>query len=63
MCGRSEWFVFVGSTSLTIHGELNHIIIASRHMFTPADRLTWVLWEEGITWFLPIDIFNTFVIS
>ena len=25
-----------------VHGELNHIIVASHHMFTPTNRLTWV---------------------
>ncbi len=33
---------YVGSTSLTIHGELNQIIVASHHMFTPVEWLTWV---------------------
>jgi len=42
MCGRSEWFCFVRCISLTIHGELNHIIAASRHMFSPMDWLNWV---------------------
>ena len=41
-CGRSNWFGFVDSTSLTIHGELDHIIVASHHMFTATDCLTWV---------------------
>lgn len=31
-----------GSTSLIVHGELNHIIVASRHMVTPTDWLNWV---------------------
>jgi len=48
MCGRSEWFFFWGSTSLTIHGELNHIIVASHHMFSPIDWLTWV--NDGGGW-------------
>ena len=39
---RSYWLCFVSSTSLTVHGELNHIIVASRHMFTLKDWLTWV---------------------
>jgi len=30
------------STSLTIHGELNNIIVASHYMFTPTKELTWV---------------------
>ena len=42
MCKRSDWLCCVGSTSLIVHGELNHIIVASRHMFTPASQLTWV---------------------
>lgn len=42
MCGRSDWFWFIGSTFLTIHGELNHIIVSSCRMFTLADWLTWV---------------------
>ena len=42
MCGRSDWFDFVSSTSLTIHWELNHIIVASHHMFTLEDWLTCV---------------------
>jgi len=37
--GRSDWLCFVSSTSLTIHGDLNHIIVASRHMFTPVEHL------------------------
>lgn len=40
MCGRLDWFVFISSNSLTIHEELNHIIEASCHIFTPADLLT-----------------------
>jgi len=42
MCGRSSWLCFIGSTSLTIHEVLNHIIVASHHMFTLVDRLNWV---------------------
>jgi len=42
MCGRLEWLCFVGSTSLIVHGDLNHIILASCHMFTPTHWLTWV---------------------
>jgi len=47
MCERSIWFCFASSTSLYVHGELNHIIVASRHMFTPLDHLTWVNVEGG----------------
>lgn len=42
MCGRSNWFSFVYSTSLTVHWKLNHIIVSSCHMFTLVDWLTWV---------------------
>lgn len=42
MCGRSKWFCFGGSTSLTVHGELNRLIVSSHHMFTPTDWLTWL---------------------
>jgi len=42
MCRRSNWLCCVGSTYLTIHGELNQIVVASRHMFTPTNWLTWV---------------------
>lgn len=41
MCRRSDWLCFVGSTSLTVHKELNQMIVDSRHIFTPSDRLTW----------------------
>ena len=40
MCKRSDWLCCVSSTSLTIHGELNQIVVSSHHMFTLADRLT-----------------------
>lgn len=33
---------WVSSTSLTIHGVLNKIVVASHQMFTPTDQLTWV---------------------
>jgi len=36
MCGSLNWFGFVSFNSLTIHGELNHIIVSSRYMFTPS---------------------------
>ena len=42
MCGRLVWFHYVGSTFLIVIGELNLIIVASRHMFTPMNRLAWV---------------------
>jgi len=42
MCKRSDWLCLVGSTSLTVHGELNQIVVAARHMFTPIDWLTWI---------------------
>ena len=42
MCGRLVWFRYVNSTSLTVHGELNHIIVAPHHMFTSVDQLSWV---------------------
>ena len=41
MCGRLVSIIFVTSTSLIIHGELNHIIMAPCHMFTPVERLAW----------------------
>ena len=41
MCGRSYWSCYVSSTSLNIIGELNHIIVTLRHMFTPVGWLTW----------------------
>jgi len=34
--------VFIGSTSLTILGELNHIIVTFHHIFTLVDWLSWV---------------------
>lgn len=40
MCRRSSWFHFIGSNSLFLHGKLNHIKVASCHMFTLADWLT-----------------------
>jgi len=42
MCRRSDWLCFVSSTSLTVYGELNHIIVVSRHIFSLADWLTWL---------------------
>ena len=42
MCGRSYWVGFVGSSSLIVLRELNHIIVASRHMFTLAYMSTWI---------------------
>lgn len=38
---------FVGPTSLTVHGDLNKILVATRHMFTPTDWLNWVNVEGG----------------
>jgi len=42
MCRRSNWLCCVSSTSLTVHGDLNQIIVSSHNMFTPTDWLTWV---------------------
>jgi len=42
MHGRSYLLGFVNSTSSTIHGDLNPIIVASHHMFTPSNWLTCV---------------------
>jgi len=46
MCGRLDLSSFVGCTSLTIIRELNHIIVASHHMFTLVNQLTWVDMRE-----------------
>ena len=45
--GRLFWLGFFGSTSLIVLGELNQIILSSHHMFTLADRLTWVIIGGG----------------
>lgn len=37
-----DYFSFDGSTSLTTHGELNHIILSVFNMFTLVDLLAWV---------------------
>jgi len=42
MCGRSDWSCHVVSTTLTLLGKLNHIIVTLRHTFTLVDRLSWV---------------------
>lgn len=41
-CRRPSFLCSVGSTSLTIPRDLNKIVVASRHMFTLTDWLTWV---------------------
>ena len=53
MCGRSVWFSSVDSTSLTVHGDLNHIIVASCLMFTTVDWVAWVNvggWCYRVVW-------------
>ena len=54
MCGRLVWFHSIRSTSLIVYGELNHIIVASPHMFTPVDCLAWVN-VGGECYKLPLD--------
>ena len=41
-CVEGRLVVLCHFTSLTIHGELNQIVVAYRHMFTLVDWLTWV---------------------
>ena len=47
MCGRSEWLCVIDSTSLTVHGELNHMLVTLCHMFTLVDQLSWVTMGGG----------------
>ena len=35
-------FWYVNSTSLTIHGDLSHIIVTLHHMFNSVDWFAWV---------------------
>lgn len=42
MCRRSSWLCFFDSNSIIVHGDLNPIMVSSRHMFNPVYQLTWI---------------------
>lgn len=63
ICERSVWFCYANSTSLTVHGELNHIIVVSHHMFNLVDRLAWVNVGRGCYKILYVLLYHLLLVG